>query len=215
MGGICRVPLLLYGLLLSGGGLAVYFFGVLMVMSRRLLFPSSTFVSLYQRTVWYSGILFFLGILLMVVDLALLVRFKRRRHGVRFDLPTTTEITVALTAYNDEASIGEAVDDFRSHLRVKRVLVVDNNSSDGTADTAERHGAIVVTESAPGYGRCVYRALREGMAYEDTELTLLCEGDRTFRAFDIDKFLAYIPHADIVNGTRIVEQVRNPKQQVC
>jgi hypothetical protein len=30
----------------------------------------------------------------------------------------------------------------------------------------------------------------------------------TFRAYDIEKFLAYIPHADLVNGTRIVEQLR-------
>ena len=30
----------------------------------------------------------------------------------------------------------------------------------------------------------------------------------TYRAYDIDKFLAYAPHADIVNGTRIVEQLR-------
>jgi hypothetical protein len=60
----------------------------------------------------------------------------------------------------------------------------------------------------------VHRALREGVASADTELTLLCEGDRTFRAFDIDKFLAYIPHADIVNGTRIVEQLRSPATQL-
>lgn len=31
---------------------------------------------------------------------------------------------------------------------------------------------------------------------------------RTFRARDIDKFLAYLPHAELVNGTRIVEQLR-------
>ena len=48
----------------------------------------------------------------------------------------------------------------------------------------------------------------------DTELTLLCEGDMTFRAYDIDKFLAYIPHAEIVNGTRIVEQLRERRTQL-
>jgi hypothetical protein len=36
----------------------------------------------------------------------------------------------------------------------------------------------------------------------------------TFRANDIDKFLAYIPHADIVNGTRIVEQLRARRTQL-
>jgi hypothetical protein len=36
----------------------------------------------------------------------------------------------------------------------------------------------------------------------------------TFRAADLDKFLAYIRHADIVNGTRIVEQLRDYRTQL-
>jgi hypothetical protein len=56
--------------------------------------------------------------------------------------------------------------------------------------------------------------LNEALAYSDTELTLLCEGDCTFRAFDIDKFIAYISHAEIVNGTRTVEQLRSPRTQL-
>ena len=36
----------------------------------------------------------------------------------------------------------------------------------------------------------------------------------TFRAKDIDKLVAYIDHADIVNGTRIVEQLREYSTQL-
>ncbi|WP_369832470.1 glycosyltransferase, partial [Mycobacterium sp. AT1] len=36
-----------------------------------------------------------------------------------------------------------------------RALVVDNNSTDGTAEVARRCGATVVEESAPGYGAAV------------------------------------------------------------
>ena len=43
---------------------------------------------------------------------------------------------------------------------------------------------------------------------------MLCEGDRTFRAFDLEKLLAYAPHADIVNGTRIVERLRQHTTQL-
>jgi glycosyltransferase involved in cell wall biosynthesis len=121
---------------------------------------------------------------------------------------------VVLTAYNDEASVGPTVDEFRAHPLVKRVVVVDNDSTDRTAAMAREHGAIVVREPQRGYGRCVYRALQEGLTYGDTELTLLCEGDMTYRAFDIDKFMSYIPHADIVNGTRIVEQLRAQRTQL-
>jgi hypothetical protein len=86
-------------------------------------------------------------------------------------------------------------------------MVVDNNSSDATSEKAASAGAIVICERQPGYGACVHRALAEGSSATDTSLTLLCEGDLTFRAYDIDKFIAYIPHADIVNGTRIVKQL--------
>src|ERR1700754_255332 len=35
-------------------------------------------------------------------------------------------------------------------------LVVDNNSIDGTAEVARRHGAEVVAEQRPGYGSAVH-----------------------------------------------------------
>ncbi len=66
----------------------------------------------------------------------------------------------------------------------------------------------------PGYGRCVFRCLSEAARYDDTDLVVLCEGDRTFRAFDIEKLVAYAPHADIVNGTRIVEPLRQYQTQL-
>src|SRR5438552_3921506 len=69
-------------------------------------------------------------------------------------------------------------------------------------------GAIVVNETKQGYGRCVYRCFEEALRYSDGTHIALCEGDSTFRAFDLDKFSAYLAHAEIVNGTRIVEQLR-------
>jgi hypothetical protein len=119
-----------------------------------------------------------------------------------------------LTAFNDEISIGSAVEDFRSHPSVRRVVVVDNNSLDRTSEVAQKAGAIVVLEARQGYGNCVWRALQEGTKFSDTERTLLCEGDMTFRAYDINKFIVYLPHADIVNGTRISEQFRAQKSQI-
>ena len=43
---------------------------------------------------------------------------------------------------------------------------------------------------------------------------MLCEGDSTFRAYDIEKLLAYAPHADIVNGSRTVEPLRQHLTQL-
>ena len=105
--------------------------------------------------------------------------------------------------------------DFLAHPRVKRVIVVSNNSQDRTRHEYSREaGAITFNEERQGYGYCVYRCLLEAARWEDTDLVALCEGDMTFRAADLDKFLAYIPHAEIVNGTRIVEQLREHDTQL-
>ncbi len=116
--------------------------------------------------------------------------------------------------YNDEASIGAAVRDFIAHPMVTKVIVVDNNSNDRSAALAAEAGASVITETCPGYGCCAHRCLRELYEQGDTDYVVLCEGDMTFRARDIEKLASYAPHADIVNGTRIVEQLRAYKTQL-
>ena len=79
-------------------------------------------------------------------------------------------------------SIAGAVKDFRAHPLVRRVIVISNNSKDRTMELAGQAGAMVFNETRQGYGACVHRALREALNFEDTELTVLCEGDLTFRA---------------------------------
>jgi Glycosyl transferase family 2 len=204
---------LLYGVLLALAGFAAF---VLVAGSDVLfaLFFGRWPEHLSHDAYLASGIAVWAGIVLASIDIFLFLPEKRRNLLVPFDPPDATALTVVLTAYDDQESIGQAVADFRSHALVRRVIVVDNNSSDGTSEAASRNGAIVVRETRPGYGHCVFRALTEGAGCEDTKLTLLCEGDMTFRAYDIDKFMAYIPHADIVNGTRIVEQLRAVKTQL-
>ena len=168
-----------------------------------------------------AGLLLSLGTILVPVAVVLAMmdlRFLRPTRHIRRltegDGFTVRGVTVALTAYNDEGSIGQAVRDFLAHPLVKRVLVVSNNSTDQTIAKARAAGAIVHNEEKRGYGRCVYRRLVEAAAYEDTECVALCEGDMTFRARDLTKFFAYLPHAEIVNGTRIVEQLRSYKTQL-
>jgi glycosyltransferase involved in cell wall biosynthesis len=155
-----------------------------------------------------------LGIVFVMIDLFLLLGDRRRRDVVRFTPVTDPHVTVALTAYNDEESIGLAVRDFADHPKVRRVIVVSNNSSDRTMEVAAAAGAIVFNEPSAGYGQCVCRCWSEAMKYPDADLLVLCEGDRTFRAYDLEKLLAYVPHADIVNGTRTVEPLRQYHTQL-
>jgi hypothetical protein len=204
----------LYGFLLVSLALSAYVAGVLLGPLRLLLLDPQPFRRFNEDLVWYSGIPLVIGMALISWDLIRNVTRIRRAKFVRNDPPASRFLTVTLTAYNDERSIGGAVRDFRTHPLVKRVIVISNNSRDRTMELAEQAGAIVFNETRQGYGACVHRALREALKFEDTELTLLCEGDLTFRAADIDKFLAYIPHADVVNGSRIVEQLQERGTQL-
>ncbi len=203
-----RSRLLLMGVLLASAGLAMYLSGVMMALPRRMVGGGPALLALNEWLVWYSGVPLVMGLGLCWADLFLLLGHKRSDGiGVRWDALPDRRVVVALTAYNDEDSIGAAVRDFAAHAGVREVIVVSNNSADATLERARQAGASTYNEPQQGYGNCVYRCLQEATA-RDTELVVLCEGDCTFRAADLDKFLAYAPHADVVNGTRTVERLR-------
>jgi len=204
----------LYGFLLVSLALTAFTTGVLLGPLRLLLLNPAPFHHFNEALVWYSGIPLVLGTVLIGWDLFRNVSSIRRAKYVRNQPPANRALTVALTAYNDERSIAGAVKDFRAHPLVRRVIVISNNSSDRTMEMAASAGATVFNEPRQGYGACVHRALREALKFDDTELTVLCEGDLTFRAADLEKFLAYIPHADVVNGSRIVEQLQDRDTQL-
>lgn len=201
-------PLLMYGVLCFVFGMVMYLAGVLLVFPRYLLDLHRLLDPVAEALVWYSGLPIMIGIVLSLFDLLFMHKHKKPNVPVRFTPVQRRRVTVALTAYNDEDSIAGAVEDFLLHPLVERVIVVSNNSIDRTFERAEAAGAMTFNETAPGYGRCVFRCLSEAVTFEDTEFVVLCEGDSTFRAYDIEKLLAYAPHADIVNGTRTVEPLR-------
>lgn len=209
-----RPPLLMYGVLCIISGIAMYVFGVMFALPRFLLGNGDWLRAVNEWIVWYSGVPLMVGLCLSLVDLLILLGGKRAgRVEVRYEPVADHGLVVALTAYNDEASIAAAVQDFRCHPAVREVIVVDNNSRDQTKERAIEAGATALSEPRQGYGSCVYRCLQEALA-RDSQLIVLCEGDCTFRAYDLGKFLAYLPHADVVNGTRTVECLRAQHTQL-
>ena len=218
------MPWAMYGFLAFATGLAMYFLGVFLVVPRYLLGLDAWLRPVAEWLVWYSGLPLVFGTAMVLFDMLVLLGGKRSGAEVRSDPVQQAGITVALTAYNDEASIGPAVRDFLTHPRVGSVIVVSNNSRDATLARAQEAGALVFNEEQPGYGRCVHRCFTESLRLPGSELPgsdlpgsgliVLCEGDGTFIAADIDKLIAYAPHAEIVNGTRTVERLRQPITQL-
>jgi cellulose synthase/poly-beta-1,6-N-acetylglucosamine synthase-like glycosyltransferase len=114
------------------------------------------------------------------------------------------KIVVALTAYNDAEATAQDVREFQRQPGVVKVLVIDNNSTDRTAELAAAAGGTVVRETRQGYGYACIRGLSEGLKVAEADVVLLCEGDGSFFADDTAKFLAYIDNADLVVGNRVV-----------
>jgi len=211
-----RQTLFYVGVLLILAGVPLFLLSIGFLAAGFVLPPNSAAVRLWSNAlVRGAQFLAAAGFVLAIFDVVLLLP-RRRRAPHRLHAPKCpiAKLTVALTAYNDEASIYAAVSDFRGHPLVSRVIVVSNNSRDRTVENAREAGAIVVNEQAPGYGACVYRCLQECMARGGDDYFAICEGDMTYRAFDLDKLAAYLPHADVVNGTRIVEQLRDSVTQL-
>lgn len=209
-----KLPWLMYGIYLFLAAVVMYLAGVLLVFPRYLFGLNDVLLPVSEWLVWYSGVPMTAGIAFAAADLFLFFEGKRPVRRYREEAVSDAKATVALTAYNDEASIGDAVKDFLSHPRVEQVIVVSNNSTDRTFEVARQAGAVTVNEERQGYGRCVYRCYVEALRRSKSELIVLCEGDLTFRAADIDKLLTFAPHTDIVNGTRTVETLRELKTQL-
>jgi glycosyltransferase involved in cell wall biosynthesis len=80
-----------------------------------------------------------------------------------------------------------------------RALVVDNNSTDGTAEVARRHGADVVRESRPGYGSAVHA----GIEAARTPIVAVLDGDGSLDPADLPRLVTELERgADMVTGRR-------------
>jgi glycosyltransferase involved in cell wall biosynthesis len=115
----------------------------------------------------------------------------------------TKTVSVVLPAYNEEKYIRPAVEDFFSSGVVDEIVVVDNNSRDGTAREAQATRARVVAESRQGYGYALQRGLNEATG----DIIILAEPDGTFMGRDVLKLLAYADDFDMVCGTRTTREL--------
>lgn len=86
-------------------------------------------------------------------------------------------VDVIIPAFNESQSIGEVITDIDRSL-VRDIYVVDNNSSDNTAEQALEKGAIVLKEPVAGYGKACLKGitvLKE--LVEKPDAVLFLDGD--------------------------------------
>jgi glycosyltransferase involved in cell wall biosynthesis len=124
-------------------------------------------------------------------------------------------VTVIIPALNEAGCIGELV---TAALRqgVLEVLVVDNGSTDATAEAARRAGASVVAEARRGYGYACLAGVAAASAW--AEALVFIDGDFSFAPGEMPALLAPLQSgvADLVLGSRTlgsIERGSMPPQQ--
>ncbi|BBX04812.1 glycosyltransferase [Mycolicibacterium moriokaense] len=105
-------------------------------------------------------------------------------------------VTVVLPCLNEAASLPGVLAAMPAGYRP---LVVDNNSSDDTAEVARRHGADVVTESRPGYGAAVHA----GVVAATTPIVAVIDADGSLDPRDLPELADELERgADMAIGRR-------------
>ena len=106
-------------------------------------------------------------------------------------------VTVVLPCLNEAESLPTVLAAVPSGYRA---LVVDNNSTDGTAEVARRHGADVVGESRPGYGSAVHA----GVVAAATPIVAVLDGDGSLDPAVLPRLVDELERgADMVTGRRL------------
>ena len=88
------------------------------------------------------------------------------------------KIAVLIPCYNEAVTVAKVVTDFKRVLPEATVYVYDNNSTDGTAEIAEKAGAVVRHEYQQGKGNVIRRMFAE----IDAECYVMADGDDTYPA---------------------------------
>jgi glycosyltransferase involved in cell wall biosynthesis len=113
-------------------------------------------------------------------------------------------VSVIIPTHNEAQAIGRVLADLPADL-VTEVLVVDSNSTDRTAEIAERMGAHVLREPRRGYGRACLTGLAAASA---PDVVVFLDGDYSDRPDELPLLLAPITEgrADITLGSRLARQ---------
>lgn len=111
------------------------------------------------------------------------------------------KIAVLIPCYNEEKTIEKVVKDFKNVLPEAIIYVYNNNSSDRTAELAEKAGAIVRNEYMQGKGNVIRRMFRD----IDAECYIMADGDDTYPADNAREMVNLVldKQVDMVVGDRL------------
>ncbi|MDH5789964.1 MAG: glycosyltransferase family 2 protein [Nitrospinota bacterium] len=114
------------------------------------------------------------------------------------------KISVIIPAYNEEESLPHVLNDLPQD-RLHQLIVVDNRSTDRTAEVARENGATVIYEKRQGYGRACLAGME---ALDAPDIVVFLDGDYSDYPEEIDLLVEPIfkDEADFVVGSRMIRK---------
>lgn len=109
-------------------------------------------------------------------------------------------VDVIIPALNEERSLPLVLREI-TDVRVRRVVVVDNGSTDATADAAAEHGATVVREPRRGYGSACLAGLRF-ITSDPPDVVAFVDADYSDFPHELSALLDALCEHDLVIGSR-------------
>ena len=123
--------------------------------------------------------------------------------------PSST--TVVIPAFNEAGSIAAVVEGVRSVGPWHEILVIDDGSTDATADLARAAGARVVSQP---YNKGLGAAIKRGIRSAAGAHLLIMDGDGQHRPEDARRLVARLGDYDLVVGARPAETQASPGRRL-
>lgn len=112
---------------------------------------------------------------------------------------TLHTLTILIPAYNEEASIGAVLDGLKAWRERAEIIIVDDGSTDRTAQIAEQAGFRVIRHRFnKGYGA----ALKTGIRAATGDIIVMMDADSEHNAAQISNLLDHLGDNDMVVGAR-------------
>jgi glycosyltransferase involved in cell wall biosynthesis len=111
-------------------------------------------------------------------------------------------VSFLIPAYNEAANIAEVLERVDALPFDKQVIVVDDGSTDGTAEIAERHNGVMLLRQ-PNRGKGA--AIRHAIEHIDGDIAVIQDADMEYDPAEVPALIEPIEqgHADVVYGSRL------------